>query len=258
MSKHGLLGKLLAVSVGLLVVATATDADARKWGKKKAAPAAEPAVLEKAPRVKPSRIKFGKSEKQVIKAYDKIIARRFKKRRQEASPGKDMEHVETAMRAAKEAFAGSLIEFDDKPSPLDSGSLAGEFSRMNEETALVASRRGRTRHLFFIRHQLWKVVDGYKLGPKSKWGVDFKQAVETIEKKLGVKGRKLAADPKKGRNFEEVDWADSKIHLRLINWGKRLGIAYVDKSTEGNLKNLRTHKPKDKEELDPTVKAVIR
>ncbi len=258
MSKHGLLGKVLAVSVGLLVLGSSTDADARKWGKKKAAPAAEPAALEKAPKVKPSSVTFGKSEKQILKAYDKIIERSFKKRMQAAEPGVAMKRVEYKITQTKQDFALSLIEFDDKPTSLDATPLGGEFSHMNGETALTHKRKGRKRYLFFIKNRMWKVVDVYKLGPKSKWGVDFKQAVESIEKKLTVKGRKLAADEKKGRRFAEVDWADSKVHLRLIDMGKRFGIAYVDKDTEENLENLRTHKPEKKKDLDPSVKAIIR
>ncbi len=258
MSKHGLLGKLLAISVGLLVLAAADDAEARKWGKKKAAPAAEPAAIEKAPRLKPSRVKFGKSEKQIVKAYGPTIEARFKKARQEASPGKELNQVTRMMNEAKQDFASSLIEFDDKPGPLDGTRFDGEFSRENRETALVMERKKRVRHFFFIRNRLWKVMDSYELGPKSKWGVDFKQAAAKVEKIMGVPGRKLAADPKKGRRFEELDWADAKVHVRLINWGKHLGIAYVDKDTEANLDNLRTNKPKGKEELDPSVKAVLR
>jgi hypothetical protein len=258
MSKHGLLGKLLAISVGLLVLGASADADARKWAKKKAAPAAEPAALEKAPKLKPSRLKFGMSEKAVIKAYGKIIERQYKKRMQDAEPGIAMQRVQHKIGQAKQAFALSLIEFDDKPTSLDATPLGGEFSHMNGETALTHKRKGRKRYMFFIQNRMWKVVDVYKLGSKSKWGVDFKQAVAAIEKKLGVPGRKLAADEKQKRAFEEVDWADSKTHLRLINMGKRLGIAYVDKDTEGNLANLRTHKPEKKPDIDPSVKAIIR
>jgi len=258
MSKHGLLGKLLAIMIGLLVVASATDAEARKWGKKKAGPAAEPAALEKAPKLKPSAVKFGKSEKQIAKAYKPIIKKRFKKRIQEASPGIELNQVMRAMKAKQNDFATSVIEFDDKPGPLDGTHFEGEFSRMNGETAMVMKRKKRTRHFFFIKNRLWKVIDTRKLGPNSKWGVDFKQATEKVEKMLGVKGRKLPANAEKGRKFDEVDWADANVHFRLINWGKKLGLAYVDKDTEANLENLRTYKPKKKDDLDPSVKAILR
>lgn len=258
MSKHGLLGKLFAVSVGLLVLASATDAEARKWGKKKAAAANEPAAIEKAPRLKPSKVKFGKSEKQIVKAYRHIIEARYKKARQEASPGIELDQVTRAMNQAKQDFASSRIEFDDMPGPLDGTRFVGEFSRMNAEKALVMKRKKRSRHFFFIKNRLWKVMDTYRLGSRSKWGADFKEAAKKVEKIMGVPGRRLAADPAKGRKYEEIDWADAKVHVRIINWGKKLGVAYVDKDTEANLENLRTHKPKKKEELDPSVKSVLR
>ena len=56
----------------------------------------------------------------------------------------------------------------------------------------------------------------------------------------------------------EVDWATEEIHIRLINWGKKVAIAYVDRATEKRIDSLRTKKKKNKKRVDDSVRDAMR
>ena len=246
-----------AIALGLGVVAIApSDLDAKPA--KKTAPAAEPAKLEKAPKLKPKGFKFGLGYKKVIDVYENVIDDDYVKRFQEVEPGIQMERLEHEIRTKKQALRRSYTKLDSPPSALDSTPFVGEFTYYNDEAYLTVNRAGRTRTIFFIDDKAWKTIDIHKLGDGSKWGANFEEAVKGVEKKLGVPGRKVAANPETGQKAE-VDWADGNLHFRLIDWAEgKLGVAYVDKDIESRLEQLRSNKGPKKEDIDAEVKDVLR
>ncbi len=225
---------------------------------KKKKDTAEPAKVEQPINQVPSSVTFGLSPKTTADAYDKIIDQEYVAEFDKVEPGVEMKQLEEKVQQEKDLIRKSLLLLDDPPTNLDGSNFEGEFTYHNKEAIMHADRSGKKRTLFFIRDKLWKIIDVYSLGEKAKFGPDFKTAVSKLEEITGIEGRALAAKAAEGRRFEEVDWADEKTHLRAINWGKKLAIAYVDRATEARLAQLRTAKEQKKEEIDPAVKGVLR
>jgi hypothetical protein len=240
------------------LVALPSAAYARPKKKKSEVDTAEPAKLEAKLRLSPKGLRFGLSPKRVAKVYDKVVDQDYLKRFQDTEPGIQQQRLESEVERKKALFRRGIVKFGDLPTTLDSSALAGEFSYMNREAMMQIKRRGKKRMLFFIRGKLWKVFDVFALGPKAKWGADFKAAIERLEKRLGTEGRARTAGEESGLQFEEVDWASSGIRLRAINWGDRLALCYVDQATEGRIDALRPNKGKKKEQLDDTVRESLR
>ncbi len=248
---------VLCLCAGLLAQPTLADAKP-KTKKKTEIDSAVPAKLEAKLRLSPKGLAFGMSPKRVAKHYDKVIDRDYLKRFQATDPGIQQQRLESEIQQKKALFRRGVVEFNDLPTTLDSSALAGEFSYGNREAMMQLKRRGKQRMLFFIRGKLWKLFDVYTLGPKSKWGADFKSAITRLEKRLGSEGRSRAAGADSGLRHEEVDWASNGIHLRAINWGTKFAIAYVDMRTESRIDSLRPNKPKKKEALDESVRDSLR
>jgi hypothetical protein len=256
MRKHGLLVKLFALAIGLALVMPSSDAEARRPKKKQSA--AEPAALESPLTIRPKGLKFRMKRKGVLGVYGRIIEGDFSKKLKRASPGIQMQRLQHEITVKKQEFRLSYQEFDGKPTGLDTTPMRNEYSHLNREGYMEIQRRRKHRYLFFIKGKFWKQIDVYKLGSKSKFGTNFDEAIKGLEKKLGVKGRRQAADPDNGRESEEVDFSDGMTHLRLLNWGKKLAIVYVDKKTESNLGNLRKKKAGKGGNVDDSVKAIER
>jgi hypothetical protein len=251
---------VLAVATGVAIVPATSHAAPAKGKAKKAVSLKEPAPIAAAPPLTPATVRFGLSVPETIRVFEKVIDDDHAKEYDDAEPGVQMERLKAEIEQKKLAFRSSLIEFNEPPSRYDATPFEGEFTYGNREAVLSIERKGRVQHMFFIRGRLWKLIDVYKLGKKTKWGEDFNKAVEVIEEKIGTPGRRLAPDAAAGRPFEEVDWADPNTRVRLVNWGSRLAIAYSERRTEQQLDALRTNKVAGKrpEEIDPSVKDALR
>jgi len=258
MSRYMSFGKLLAVAVGVFVLAPSLDVHAKPGSRKPAASA--PAELQSKLSLRPKTLRWGMSHKDVAAVYAKVIEKDYLPQYQKAQPGVQLRQVESEVADKQEAFANSVVEFADLPTRLDGTPFVGEFTYKNRESLMEIQRKKRHRHLFFIRNELWKIIDVHKLGSKSRYGKSFKAAVAKVEKKLGVKGRATKANPDQGK-MQEVDWTDGNTHLRLVNFGPSyLAIVYEDARTAGKIASLRTYKPEEKKEggIDASTKAVLR
>lgn len=265
-------GLLPVLSLGIALVVADAHADPPKAGAKNptAAPAKSPGKDKKKDKADPAvpaplevplkldNAPFGAATKDVIREYEKLIDQDFTAEFEKTEPGAEQQRLEQRVQEEKDFFRNSLLELEAPPTNLDGTKLAGEFTYGNRESTLKIERAGKKRTLFFIRGKLWKVVDAYGLGTKSKWGANYQAAVAKLAEKLGVEGRALAANPAENRRNAETDWADEKLHLRAVDWGKEFALIYVDKATEARLDELRTKKAKPDEALDPSVKGVLR
>ena len=249
----------LTLALGLLITPAllVSHADASKKKDKEAA--AEPVSVPRAPMLKPRGLKWGMSPKMVAKVYDRAIKKDYHRKLQDAEPGIQLKRLEYEIEQKQQAFRMGLTALNAPPSKLDSTPFEGEFSYGNKEAFMQSQRKGKTTTLFFINKRVWKIIDIYKLGSTSKWGADYGSAIVRVTKILGAAGRVLEADPKAGRARAEVDWADSKTHLRAIDWSKgKLAIVFVDKAIEAKIDRLRKNKPGKKNDIDPSVKGVLR
>jgi hypothetical protein len=258
MSRYKSFGKLLAVAVGVFVLTPSLDVHAKPGSGK--AGASAPAKLENKLSMRPKAMRWGMSHREVAKAYAKVIEKDYLPQYQKAQPGVQMRQLDGEVADKKEAFANSVVEFADLPTRLDGTPFVGEFTYKNRESLMEIQRKKKHRHLFFIRNELWKVIDVYQLGAKSRYGKDYKTAVAKIEKKMGVKGQVVKANPDTGQK-EERRWTDGSTNLRLANFGGPfLAIIYEDARTADKIDSLRTYKPEEKKEegIDPSTKSVLR
>jgi hypothetical protein len=259
MSTHTRIGKLLALALGLGLLTGAATVDAKKPPAKPPAVAAEPAKLETPLSIPPRGLDMGLTEKGVAKVYDDQIDKDFLPKWEEAQPGVQQKMLEGEIQQKKEEFRQSRVEFGNLPTNLDGTAFTGEFTYNNGETMYSIARKGYKRNLFFIKGKLWKIIDVYPLGKGLRFGEDLKSAIEKIEKLLGVPGRMLAPKPEEGRNRSELDWQDSRIHLRAAAWSeKEFALIYEDRDTLGRLSSLRTAKVSNEKQLDPETKANLR
>ncbi len=199
--------------------------------------------LAKAPKLRPKGLKFGMTTEQVAKIYEKVIDQDYLPKWEDVEPGVQMQRLEREIEEKKMELRRDQIDFDGTPTGLEGTALQNEYTHNNKEALMRIPRKKKVRHFFFIQGGVWKVIDVYELGAKSRWGVDFNSAVEKLTKTLkGPEGMRLPADPSIGR-FEEVVWMDGKTLLRLINMGQsKFAIGYVNQKTAENISKLRKNK----------------
>jgi len=150
----------------------------------------------------------------------------------------------------------SLTTFDPgSPTGYDVTALHLEYSYGNGESIQKLFKDGKNRFFFYIKDRFWKMYDEVPLRGDGPLGSSYQEAVTKLNALLGVAARIRAADPAKGLERTEADWADARSHLRAIDRsGEHLiGIVLVDKNTEANLPSLRTYKAADPFALDPSV-----
>jgi len=232
-----------ATSTALVAPPVLRDADAKT--KKKDAEEdeeidpAKPSPVKRAPKFKPKGLDWRMGHKKVYQVYAKVIDRDYVRRYEEVEPGVQTERLENEIRAKKHAFRMSHLEFKTPPTALDGTAFQGEYTYGNDEAMMRIKRKGKERTLFFIKDKMWKTIDVYPLGKDSKWGETFEDAAARVEKILKKKGRRLYADEEE-KDVREVDWADGKVHLRVIDFGEdEVAIAFVDMKTEAKLDSLR-------------------
>ena len=254
---------LMALGLGIAAASASSDALAQQKGKGKttaAAPvSADPATAKKDITFDLPGVAFGQTVKKVTEAIEKMLDEDYKPLYAKVSPGVKMKQLDAALAEEKSAFGRSRIDFGKIPVALDSGPFKGEYTYNNKEAKMEFTRKGITYHFFFIQDKLWKIYAERKLGEKEAAGKDFTDAVSKVAKDLGVAGKVHAADAAKGLMFAEVDWKDSKTHLRVVDRGSSLvAFVYEDSSTVASLPSLRTAKPPAANEIDPAVAAVTR
>jgi hypothetical protein len=257
MSIRNLFGKLLVVAVGLFLFTLGTDVHAKK-GPGKPAAATEPAALKDPLGIQPKALQWGQSHKEVAKVYYDVIDKDYLPKWETVQPGVQMKDLEAEIEAKKAEIPQSKVDFGDLPTNLDGTPFVNEFTYRNQESMMAIDRKGYKRHLFFIRGKLWKVVDVYAYGEKARFGKTYKSAQEKLEKSLTVPGRLIEAKPEENR-LKELDWADAKTHLRLVDWGeKAVALIYEDRDTAGRIAGMRTAKQGNLKEIDPSTKAILR
>jgi hypothetical protein len=256
MTSRNLFGKLLVIAVSLLLCTVGTDVYAKK-APPKAPPG--PTQLDSAIGLQAPGLSWGQSMKEVLKVFDAIIDKDYLPRWESVQPGVGMKDLEAEIENKKLEIRQSKIEFNDLPTNLDGTAFIGEFTYRNQESMLTVDRKGYQRSLFFIRGKLWKIIDVYPYSPKGIFGKDLLAAVEKLEKRLGSEGRQVDADLSVGRTRSELDWQDSKTHLRAVAWSDTaFAVIYEDRDTLGKLASLRTAKQETSSDIDASTKAVLR
>ncbi len=263
MSRFRSFGKLIAIVLGLAVLTPSSYVEAKKRPGKKEEPAAEPTPIKKRKIVpRPRALRWNMTPEQVAKVYDAVIDKDNLHRFKDVQPGIQMTRLKNQIAEMKANFRRTKLTFTGVPTKYDSKPVGREYTHKNKEALMTITRKrkGRTRYLLFIQNKLWKIIDVYPLKKKGKYGDTFATASAKINKIIRLEGRKRDPDAAKGRHYAELDWADAKIHLRVVDWSarKNLAIIYEDKATLAKIDTLRANKPKKEEELDPSVKKAIR
>lgn len=256
-------GAILAAGLGVSVIAGATDVQAQRGKKPKAAqpapPPTEPPLTKQAVALSPKGIAWGMTVKQLSEMYDRTIDEDFRAEYKKASPGVQMKRLDAMVAEQKSQFRRSRVDFGALPTTVDATPLKGEYTYNNKEALLTVERNGTTRHLFFIQDHLWKIIDEHKLSDDSPYGKDFQAAVVKLSSVFGVPGRVLPPDPAKGQYVTVVDWKDGRSHFRAIERSDTsFALAYEDLDTLARLASLRPNQPADDGLIDPAVADVVR
>lgn len=256
-------GAILAASLGVSVITGATDVQAQRGKKPKAAqpapPPAEPPLTKQAVALSPKGIAWGMTVKQLSEMYDRTIDEDFRAEYKKASPGVQMKRLDAMVAEQKSQFRRSRVDFGALPTTVDATPLKGEYTYNNKEALLTVERNSTTRHLFFIQDHLWKIIDEHKLSDDSPYGKDFQAAVVKLSSVFGVPGRVLPPDPAKGQYVTVVDWKDGHSHFRAIERSDTsFALAYEDLDTVARLASLRPNQPADDGLIDPAVADVVR
>jgi hypothetical protein len=202
---------------------------------------------------------WGMSPKQVAAAHDKVVDDEYRPKYQGTSPGVAMKALDNEVAEAKAEFRRTRVDFGAVPTGLDHTPLRGEYTYNNKESYLTLTRKGKTRHLFFIQDKLWKVIDEVSFADNTSYGKTFEEVVVKLATDLATIGRVVQADPAKNQFATEVDWRDANIHFRVIDRGEGgFAFAYIDRTTEANLGTLRANKPASDSDVDPDVAAAMK
>ncbi len=225
------LAAALAIGVASLPAVAETE-------KKVVAPAG-PAITKRALSFGLVGVAFGQNLKDLTEAVGRLLDDDYKPLYAKVSPGVKMKQLDSALAEEKAAFTRSLVKYEGLT--IDTSPLKAEHGHNTNEAKLLLTRKGTTHHFFLIHGKLWKVITEQRLGEQEPAGASFTDAVQRLTKDFGA-GRARPADPTKGLPFAEVDWRDNATHLRAIDRGPILGLAYEELATLGNIVQLRAQK----------------
>jgi len=178
-------------------------------------------------------------------------------------PGVAMQDVEAERDNRKRAFEQSWVKFEDVPTGFDNTHIKGEYTYRNHESVMYVDRGGKRRYFFFIGtspgERLWKIYDDIPLKQGGLLGATFQQAVTKLNVQFSTPGRIRAANPMGGLAHTTADWQDGNTHLRAEDLGDgNVAVVMEERSTLGNLAQLRVNKEVDPLAMDPSIAAVTR
>lgn len=222
---------------------------------------ATPGVLKKKVAPPPRGVKWGMSNEQIARVYDKLFDEEFVPLYKKVQPGPRMEALDEELANKKALLRRSRLEFGDTPTGVDQSELNGEYSyKNNESMSKIRLRSGTTRNYFFFEDRLWKVYEEYKLKKGGALGESYKDALQILTKKFGVAPIALEADQEAQRPFDEALWHDGATYVRIVNreHAKLVGVVWIDKSIQDNLAAYRKNKSEDPQKMDKDVEHVTR
>jgi hypothetical protein len=207
--------------------------------------------------------RWGMTHTDVIRVMNRtggVFDRDYNPRLARMQPGVAMQDVEAERDNRKRAFAASWVKFEDTPTGFDNTNIHSEYTYRNHESVMYVDRAGKRRYFFFIGtspgERLWKIYDDVPLKQGGVLGATFQQAVTKLNVQYSTPGRIRAADPSRGLMHTVADWQDGSTHLRAEDLGSSVAVVLEERSTLGNLAQLRPNKPVDPLAMDPSIAAV--
>ncbi len=256
------IGTCLAQDAGAAPKAPAKAAAGKTSKDAKAkAPPAKPGEVTKKIRLSPRGLRFGMSNEQIAKLYDKVFEREFVPLYKRVQPGPRMEALDAELESKKARLRRSVIKFGATATGIDETPMTGEYSYKNDESmSRISLRSGTKRHFFFFADRLWKVYDERPLRKGSQLGKDFKTAVARLTKTMGVGPIMLAANPDENRRFDEAIWMNSDTIVRLVDreFQNIVGLVFVSRDVQENIASYRKNKKDDASKLSKEIEMVTR
>ncbi|MBX3181955.1 MAG: hypothetical protein KIT72_11155 [Polyangiaceae bacterium] len=234
---------------------------AKEDGKEAKKPPPKPGEIVGEVRLSPAGLKWGLSNEQIAKIYDKVFEAEFVPLYKRVQPGPRMAALDAELEAKKARLRRSVIQFDDTATGIDETPLAHEYTYRNGESmSRISLRTGTMRHFFFFNNKLWKIYDERPLTKGGRFGPDFKTAVERLTKTMGAPPIVLEPDRDMGRSFTEAIWMNDAIIVRLIDreFQGKVGLVYVSKDVQSNIGSYRKNKKPDPSKLSKDIEHVTR
>lgn len=221
----------------------------------------EPGILHKHIGLAPRGMRWGLTNEQIARIYDKIFDKEFVPLYERVQPGPQMQALDTELADKKAWLRRSVIYFNATPTGLDNSPLQGEYSYLNHESmSHLTDSHGVVRHFFFFSNRLWKIYDTYHLRPGGPLGANFQAAIRILTKSFGGPPKMVQADFSKHQNYEEGRWVGSGMIIRAINRQSEnaLGLVYENRAVQDNIASYRPNHMKNPNAMDPEVLAVTR
>ncbi len=250
-----------AVTPALLAAPAKKPAAADKKKAKDEKPSdAEPPMAAKPIKLVPEGMRWGMSKGELEKLMDKFIDQDYKQKYKDAGASSTkIKDLDNEVAAKKAAFKKAAIDLVPGPSGLDASPLANEFTKGNGEM-LISHQRGPGVRIwfFFIGGRLWKTIEEVSFVKGGLYGDDISGAVKMIVDGVGgTDPRHIPSNPDKGQYADVFDWNDKDTHMRMWDRSGTLVIAREERTTLGNLANLRKASTAKKDQLDPAVAAAL-
>ncbi len=257
---HGLVGLVLAAVPATFAVA-AMAAGGHHHAQAQAA-ADPPTVSSLAGALEAFR--WGMTHSDVIRVMNQtggVFDRDYNPQLARMQPGIAMQDVEAERDNRKKAFENSWVKFEDTPTGFDNTHIKNEYTYRNHESVMYVDRAGKRRYFFFMGtspgERLWKIYDDIPLKQGGLLGANFQQAVTKLNVQYSTPGRIRAADYAHGVMHTTADWQDGATHLRAEDLGDgNVAVVLEERSTLGNLAQLRVNKEVDPLAMDPSIAAV--
>jgi hypothetical protein len=221
----------------------------------------EPGILRKHIGLAPRGMRWGLTNEQIARIYDKIFDKEFIPLYQRVQPGPRMQALDAELADQKALIRRSVVYFNDTPTGLDNSPLQGEYSYLNHESmSELTDPHGVVRHFFFFSDRLWKIYDTYHLHPGGPLGTNFNSAIQALTKSFGGPPKIVQADFSKHQNYEEGRWVGSGMIIRAVNRQSEnvLGLVYENSAVQDSIASYRPNHMKNANAMDPDVLAVTR
>jgi hypothetical protein len=255
-------GLLVVVSM-LLVVGLALDSSAQsRRGGTPATPPPPPEPTEPNPQIVAlmNGLNWGMTRDQAVESIRQEIRDRYRaEMRAVVEDAIAEQRLRNRMERDIRVFDESCVKFDGQETPWNVSMIDKEFTHNNQEEMCKFDRGDSTDYIFFIRGKLWKVFRALSSGriAAAQLGMDEMRA--TMETTFGPGEEIRYVDPYLlTSEVVGVRWIDSETELKLM-WLSLYGVYAVvltERTTLGNLANLRTNRPAGETRRDNLMESV--
>jgi hypothetical protein len=203
------------------------------------------------------KLKWGMSEKDVLKMSLKRVRDHFNKLVGKTKDPVEDDRLRTLEREKIKKIKESLIRFDGQSTGWDVGFLADEFTHNNGESMVVMKDSNSQNFYFFIDGRLWKWYKALDINVFA--GKSFQEFADAMQRKFGKAKVTQGELVPGGEKRKWLEWEDKTTRLRAIDQTAFYGfycLVFEEKKTLKNLASLRRNASERKSKSHALVDSV--